>query len=1106
MRRPRMSRAAVALAALCCAAAALPAGASAAPAPAWALTVTPLPANFAPGTEPEYMVVATNVGAGATTAPTQIEVQLPPGLLPTKAASYNSDPSDQENQLCPPPVGQVVKCQINTTVSPGRWIFAQLAVSVSGPEEVRLTKATVSGGGGDDAATTFPTQVQAAPLPFDFLPGFQAPLSDEEGETVTLAGSHPYQQTVDFGFPTENPGDGLTNDGHPRNFSVELPRGIVGKLGSSQVLCTEVQLTGFEGCPKESQVALADVTTLVEGTVVFTTNFYNMVPPPGAVAEIATNVASQGIYTHIIAGVRSDDDYGIETATHDTIAFGLNPIFNLQAQVWGDPSAAAHDGVRGTCTRATKVVEPCSVPSRAEIPFLTMPSDCPGEPLLFEVLADSWEEPSPPASLRRATYESADLSATTPVTVEDCAALDFKPEILARPSTDLTDSPAGMSFTLHQPQEEVGSRAPANLRDATVAFPAGLAVNPSQAAGLDACSEDQIGFLGADEQGMPHFSKSPQSCPNAAKIGTFEVTSPSLARRNAAHEVEETPEGDPILETLDGSIYIAQPFGNPFDSLLAVYLVIEDHETGIVAKLAGEGQLDPASGQITTRFEENPEIPFEDVKVHIFGGDRGAFVTPPTCTEHTTQADLVPWSAPEGKDALPADQFTPSQAALPAPDGSCPTSEAQMPNAPAFSAGTLAPAAAKHSPLLLKLARKDGSQRFARLEATLPTGVSATLAGVGTCSEADIAKARSREAPQKGVLEQADPSCPAGSQIGTAIAAAGAGSPYYTAGKIYLAGPYKGAPLSAVTIAPAVAGPFDLGTVVIRAALYLDPTSAQGRIVSDPLPQVLQGVPIDLRSASINTDRPGFALNPTSCAQKSFGGALISALGQAAPLFERFQVGGCQALPYRPQMSVRLFGPTHRGAHPRLRAVFTAKAGEANSKAVSFTFPRSEFIDQAHFRTICTRVQFAAAQCPAGSVYGHVRALSPLLDYPLEGPVYLRSSSHKLPDIVATLHGPPYQPLFFEAAGRVDSVNGGLRVRFQGLPDAPISKLVFTAQGAKKGLFQNSTDICRGQHRATLKLDAQNGKIHDTKPLLEAQCKGAKKGKKGGKGGKGGGR
>jgi hypothetical protein len=247
----------------------------------------------------------------------------------------------------------------------------------------------------------------------------------------------------------------------------------------------------------------------------------------------------------------------------------------------------------------------------------------------------------------------------------------------------------------------------------------------------------------------------------------------------------------------------------------------------------------------------------------------------------------------------------------------------------------------------------------------------------------------------------------------------------------------------------------------------------------------------------VKLDRPGFTLNPTSCDPKTIGATTTSLFGQAASLSARFQVGGCNSLPYKPKLSVRLSGPTNRGGHPRLRSVFTSKPGEANTSQISFAFPKSEFIDQAHFRTICTRVQFAANQCPAGSIYGHVKAFSPLVDYPLEGPIYLRSSSHKLPDLVLALRGPASQPVAVDAVGRVDSVNGGLRVRFEEVPDAPLTKAIVTAHGAKKGLFQNSTNICKGTHLATVKLAAQSGKTHEIRPELKADCK------KGGKGGRG---
>jgi hypothetical protein len=529
--------------------------------------------------------------------------------------------------------------------------------------------------------------------------------------------------------------------------------------------------------------------------------------------------------------------------------------------------------------------------------------------------------------------------------------------------------------------------------------------------------------------------------------------------------------------------------------MIATYLVVEDKQTGIVAKLGGEGELNHQDGQVTVHFTENPELPLEDIRAHLFGGPRGSFITPPSCSPATTEAQLTPWSTPEA--TLTTSSFKPATTPL---GGACPAGEEQMPNAPKLSAGTLDPTAGKYSPLLFKLSREDGTQRIQKAEVSAPEGLIAKLAGVGICSEGDIARARAREAPQKGAEEQVDPSCPVSSQVGTAVAGAGAGpTPFYTQGQVYLAGPYKGAPVSLVAIVPAVAGPFDLGTVVVRSAIYLDPATAQARVVTDQIPAFLQGVPADLRSVAVRLDRPQFTLNPTSCAEEFFAVNAISTLGSSAALSQRSQVGGCKSLPYKPKLTASLFGPIHRGGHPRLKSVFTAKAGEANTKAISFTFPKSEFIDQAHFRTICTRVQFAANACPAGSVYGNVRVTSPLVDYPLEGPIYLRSSSHKLPDVVLALHGPAYQPIFLEADARVDSVKGGLRARFESVPDAPLAKAVLNMQGGKKGLFQNSTNICKGTHRATVLLDAQSGKVHDTMPALKAQCKG-KGGKKKAKG------
>jgi uncharacterized repeat protein (TIGR01451 family) len=1071
----------LALALLAALAALSPAGAGAAQKAAWTLALESHPTNFVPGGEARYRLLATNVGSAP--AAVRITDTLPAGLTPlplgAAAASHFACSIDEPTRT--------VSCESKSQIQPGFNTSLEIPLAVASlPDPTQLKDEAEASGGGASVRTAVTTTISATGAPFSIL-GLRAPSVDSEGNAATAAGAHPYEQIIDFNVPTVEPGDKLlVTPGHVRDLSVDLPRGLVANPAASPVLCTEAELIteAQPGCPLGAAVGTITVTTSIEAILSESAPLYSMVTPPGSPAVFGFDLL--GIFGHVSGNVRSDGDYGLTGTVRDTLALSLNPVIGASVELWGDPTAPAHDRVRGKCL-FKEGIESCPQAPR-KTAFVTMPTECPGVPLRFGAHTDSWEQPG---VFVGAEYESADLQGN-PVSLQGCGELPFEPTITARPTTNLADSPAGLDFGLHQPQniglkDEEGneSRSNAALKDVTIAFPAGLSVNASQAGGLGACTLEQVGF--APKEGQIHFSKAPQSCPSAAKLGTIEVASPLLVQRNEKHEVAFDPETEePKLEPLEGSIYLAQPFDNPFGSLVAVYLAIEDEKTGIVAKLAGAGKLDPTTGQITTRFTENPELPIEDFRAHLFGGSRGAFVTPPACGKYTTTANLTPWSAPEGKDKEAKDSF---RVKLAAGGANCPSTESQLPHAPSLVAGTLTPQAGKYSPMSFKLSRSDGSQRLGKIEATLPPGLSAKLAGVATCSEAGIANARSREAPNQGAVEQADPSCPATSGIGTLIAAAGAGpTPYYTTGHAYLAGPYKGAPLSVVAIAPAVAGPFDLGTVVVRSVVYLDPETAQAHIVSDPLPQLLDGIPIDLRSVSLQVDRPQFTLNPTSCNEKAFGGSVTSTLGAIAPLSERFQVGGCKSLPYKPKLSARLFGPIHRGGHPKFRTVFTAKAGEANTKSIVLALPHSEFIDQSHFRTICTRVQFAAKQCPAGSIYGHVKATSPLLGYPLEGPVYLRSSNHQLPDAVVALRGPPSQPIEVDVVGRVDSVNGGLRTTIQTVPDAPLTKAIVTLQGGKKGLFQNSTNICKGSFRANLKLEGQNGKVHDTRPLMRADC------------------
>jgi hypothetical protein len=1046
----------------------VPASGAQAAAPAWQILATAYPTNFAPGTSgtnlegPGYLLVAKNVGGAVASGEFTITDTLPAGIAvsPKQAPSgeFGPDVLGASNEMTCESLGQTVSCSGSGPLYPGQQASVYVLLEVPpGASGVLNDEATVEGGGASPVSTTVQTTVSDAPASFGFIDsyvGAHGVAINEDGSTATQAGSHPYQLSVAMGFNGAAPkevGDTLrVPGGGIRDISGELPQGIVVNPGAVSQ-CTENQLESLSSCPDSTQIGTVTLATSVLGPNLAMTPvpLYNMVPPPGTASVLGLEVL-EGVYIHLLGRVRSGGDYGL-SADVESIGAKVG-LLGDEVTLWGDPTDVSHDQMRGRCLAEGGV---CGIPKRLDTAFLTMPSSCSPDPIDTLIKIDNWVREAAEAS-----YESADPSGN-PVGFDGCNQLQFEPTIEARPTTNLADSPSGLEFNLHQPQEmKVDGLSTANLKDTTVALPAGMAVNPSSANGLGACSEAELG----------QHNPRPANCPDASKIGSVEVTTPLL----------ESP--------LTGSVYLASPYANPFNSLLAIYIAVEDPKTGIVAKLPGKVVANPITGQLTTAVQESPELPLEDTKIKLFAGPRAALRTPSSCGTYTITSNLTPWSTPEGADAHPTDSFATSVSPS---GGACPTSEAGAPNHPSFSAGTVSPQAGAYSPFLLKINREDGSQRLAKIEATLPKGLSGKLAGIASCSEAQIAAAKAREAPNQGAAEIANPSCPAASEVGTATVGAGAGiTPYYTQGHAYLAGPYKGAPLSMAIITPAVAGPFDLGAVVVRTALNVDPETAQIHAVSDPLPQIIDGIPLDVRSVTVKLGRPNFTLNPTSCDPSAVGASLGSSLGQIASLSSPFQVGGCSTLAFKPKIALKLKGSTKRAGHPALTAIATAKPGEANIGAVSVALPSTEFLDQGNIKTICTRVQFAAHACPAGSIYGRARATTPLLDGTLAGPVYLRSSSHQLPDLVVALKGPPAQPIEVVLAGRVDTFHKGIRNSFEAVPDAPVTKFVLEMQGGKKGLIENSTDICKSDGRATVVMDGQNGKTHDFEPALKTSCKG----------------
>ena len=575
--------------------------------------------------------------------------------------------------------------------------------------------------------------------------------------------------------------------------------------------------------------------------------------------------------------------------------------------------------------------------------------------------------------------------------------------------------------------------------------------------------------------GAPHFSAGAPSCPNASKLGTVEVKTPLLDH------------------PLPGSVYLASQEANPFHSLVAIYIVVNDPASGVVVKLAGEVKLDPASGRLTTIVDENPQLPFEELKLDIFGGATAPLATPAGCGEYKTESLLEPWShhpaageAEGTPDATPSASFT--------IDEGC-TAPALK---PAFTAGTLNNQAGSYSPLVLHLAREDGSPQLRSIETTLPPGLTGKLAGVGECSDAQIAAAAARSNPGEGALEQSSPSCPASSEVGRVTVGAGVGpSPFYVSGRAYLAGPYKGAPLSLAIITPAVAGPFDLGTVVVQDGPLRQPRDRPDHreVRSDPDHPGRHPARRPLGRPARRP--PRFTLNPTNCSPLAFSGQLAALGGATAPLSSPFEAANCAKLSFKPKLSLKLKGGTKRNQNPALTATVTYPKGGnyANIASAQVTLPHSAFLDQAHIGTVCTRVQFAAHACPAGSVYGKAIAYTPLLDQPLSGPVYLRSSSNKLPDLVADLNG----QIEVALDGKVDTgKGGGIRNTFSVVPDAPVSKFVLSLEGGKQGLLVNSENLCspHAKTHAIADFTGQNGKIYNTTPKVQNSCPK----KKGGKG------
>jgi hypothetical protein len=830
------------------------------------------------------------------------------------------------------------------------------------------------------------------------------------------AGSHPEAWSTTLAFNTAGPPGEAFPDGSLKNLHITLPPGLVGAPALLPE-CAHVDYLDND-CPASTAVGALSLQITseplpIEGPAnpLDEVPLYLLEPLPGQAAQLG--------FTTVGVPVTID------------LSISQQPPYNLIASITNVSQAAELFGT-------TLTLE--GTPNGNA--FLTLPRSC-ADPLRTSFSASSWQAPA----------TTVPASAPEPQQLIACGALSYSPSLEVTPTTSQAAAPSGLDLTLSAPDQGIASpsgRANADTSSATVALPAGLTINPPLAGGLAVCAPAQL----AAE--IPDTDPS-TGCPDAAKLGSAEVTTP-LFRKPIAGTIYAAEPDNPATATPGAE--------NPFDTRFALYLILRAPERGVLLRLPIRIDPDPESGRLVASFSQIPQLPLDRLELHFNSGPRAPLTTPVGCGSHRVYYTLTPSS---GAPALQGSGSFATDA-----------KECNPRFAPDLDGGTTSNSAGRSAPFLLDLSQDGAEPNLSGLSLTLPPGLSAALAGVPTCPEAATAIA----------------ACSSNSKLGYARIAIGSGpEPLWVpagadpSAAVYLAGPYKGAPFSLLISVPSKAGPYDLGTVIIRARLDIDPTTAQISAKLDPLPQILGGVPLHYREIRLVLNRPGLIRNPTSCEPAQLTGLASSAAGASGQLGVRFQAADCVNLGFKPRGAVNLLGPVHRGAHPRLRVVLTPRPGDANLRRAGFTLPASELLDTRHIGKVCTRGAFAAGRCPRGAAYGRVRVRTPLLDGPLSGRVFLRESDNRFPDLAVALNG----DVDLQLSGYIDSSRGRLRIVFSDLPDVPFSRLVLTMNGGKRGLLANTGGLCSRRWWARAGFVAQSGKRRSVTPVVHSGCSKARR-------------
>jgi uncharacterized repeat protein (TIGR01451 family) len=1019
--------------------------------PQWTVTDVSAPTDLVPGDESGqefFNIIVENTGGEAASGTVTIGDSLPEGVtLDTAGAGgvafgphYNEEGKGSRPLDC-----KGASCAYTGVVQPQELLLVRIPVDIAPLAEQTVNNVVhVSGGSAPDAFQSTPVLISATPAKYGIAPGSASvALSDSQ------AGAHA-DLTSMIGYSTIN-GKGR-DAGNQKEASLVLPPGFGGDLVDTPQC--PVSKFSDEECPVATQVGLD--TLFFEGGLgreVQSSPIYNLQPEPGDVAKLG--FATLGGSAHIQADVTVlPDTYQLKTTFHNIDAL-LKQNF-VSITIWGVPTSESHDDWRQGPRTGNHISGTFGASSsNARVPYLASPTSCSGEEALPATYSSvSWEEPEAKPS------EAVSLLAP----LSDCDRLGLESTFTAVPTTTSAYAPTGLNVELgvHQTNENAEGLAASALKKAVVTLPEGMTVNPSAGAGLGACTREEY---------EAEVLETPVGvgCPIESKLGTVHIKTPALNEEGT------------------GSVYLATPYANPFSevghpggSLLALYVIARFPVRGVVVKVAGKVMANPITGRLVTTFEGVPAlkgpslaglppVPFSLFTFQFHQGETSPLVTPPACGSYEVKAELVPWSEPSQilTDISPAFEITSNNLGGACPSGGVP------PFNPKVISGTEHNTAGSYSPFYLRIVREDGEQELTKFTSIFPPGLTGNLSGIPFCPEADIEASRS----VTGAQELEHPSCPAASEIGHTLVGAGVGSVLAEApGKIYLAGAYHGSALSVVSITAAKVGPFDLGTVVIRFALSINPITAQVEINganSDPIPHIIDGIVVHVRDIRAYISREKFILNPTTCDPSTISESITGAGADPANPADQmtvaasapFQAADCSSLQFKPTFKVTTSGKTSRtnGASLTAKLAYPANAmgTQANIAQVKVDLPKQLPSRLTTLQKACTAATFEAnpANCPSQSRVGFGKAITPILPVPLEGPAYFVSyGGAKFPELVIVLQGYGFTidlhgETFINKAGITSST-------FHEVPDEPVGSFELTLPEGPYSALAANGNLC----------------------------------------------